>query len=108
MKWLVKLNSGKADKFTNANDITFDQALALTGGDQAALAREAVASILNIRDEDVTYRFTESQVKEWVSEALSNQAVDIDNDGINEFAAGAAAITGVKNLLEFNNNLELV
>jgi uncharacterized repeat protein (TIGR01451 family) len=108
LQWLVKNNSGKADKFTNVNDITFSQALALTGGDQAALAREAVASILNIRDEDVTYKFTESQVKEWVSEALSNQAVDINNDGINEFAAGATAITGVKNLLEFNNNLELV
>jgi hypothetical protein len=89
------------------SDITFEQALALKGGGAAALAREAVASILNIRDEDVTYRFTESQVKEWVSEALSNQAVDINNDGINEFAAGSAAIIGVKNLLEANNTLEL-
>ena len=51
---------------------------------------------------------TESQVKEWVSEALSNQAVDINNDGINEFSAGASAIIGVKNFLEENNNLELV
>jgi uncharacterized repeat protein (TIGR01451 family) len=107
LKWQVSTGA-KPNKFATVNDVTFDQALALTGGDQAALAREAVASILNIRDEDVTYRFTESQVKEWVSEALTNKAVDINNDGINEFAAGAAAITGVKNLLEFNNNLELV
>ncbi|WP_216634709.1 DUF11 domain-containing protein, partial [Polynucleobacter sinensis] len=107
LKWQVS-SGAKPNKFVTVNDITFDQALALTGGSEAALAREAVASILNIRDEDVTYRFTESQVKEWVSEALSNQAVDINNDGINEFAAGAAAITGVKNLLEVNNNLELV
>jgi uncharacterized repeat protein (TIGR01451 family) len=107
LKWQVSTGA-KPNKFATVNDVTFDQALALTGGDKAALAREAVASILNIHDEDVTYRFTESQVKEWVSEALSNQAVDINNDGINEFAAGADAITGVKNLLEFNNNLELV
>ena len=107
LKWSVSTGS-KPNKFATTNDITFEQALALTGGNEAALAREAVASILNIRDEDVTYHFTESQVKEWVSEALSNMAVDINNDGINEFAAGAAAITGVKNLLEINNNLELV
>ena len=107
LKWLI--NTGvKPNKFSTVNDITFDQALALKGGGAAALAREAVASILNIRDEDVTYRFTESQVKEWVGEALSNQAVDINNDGINEFAAGATAIIGIKNLLEENNNLELV
>ena len=109
LNWSVKTSaSGKADKFVTSQDVTFSQALALTGGDQAALAREAVASILNIRDEDVTYRFTESQVKEWVREALSNLPVDIDHDGINEFSAGTAAITGLKNLLEFNNNLELV
>jgi uncharacterized repeat protein (TIGR01451 family) len=107
LKWLI--NTGvKPNKFSTVNDITFEQALALKGGGAAALAREAVASILNIRDEDVTYRFTESQVKEWVGEALSNQAVDINNDGINEFAAGATAIIGIKNLLEENNNLELV
>ena len=107
LKWLISTGV-KPNKFGTVDDVTFGQALALKGGGEAALAREAVASILNIRDEDVTYRFTESQVKEWVSEALSNQAVDINNDGVNEFAAGAAAIIGVKNLLEMNNNLELV
>jgi uncharacterized repeat protein (TIGR01451 family) len=106
LNWLISTGA-KPNKLGTVSDITFEQALALKGGGAAALAREAVASILNIRDEDVTYRFTESQVKEWVSEALSNQAVDINNDGINEFAAGSAAIIGVKNLLEANNTLEL-
>lgn len=84
------------------------QALELTGGDSAALARQAVAAVLNTRDEDVTYRFTESQIKEWVTEALSGQPVDLENDGTIEFAAGSAAIQGVKELLDYNNNLELV
>ena len=106
LNWLTSTGA-KPNKFGTVSDITFEQALALKGGGAAALAREAVAAILNVRDEDVTYRFTESQVKEWVSEALSNQAVDINNDGINEFAAGSAAIIGVKNLLEANNTLEL-
>jgi uncharacterized repeat protein (TIGR01451 family) len=107
LNWLISTGA-KPNKLGTVSDITFEQALALKGGGAAALAREAVAAILNVRDEDVTYRFTESQVKEWVSEALSNQAVDINNDGINEFAAGASAIIGVKNFLEENNNLELV
>ncbi len=108
LQWLVKNGGGIKPKFVSKNDITFSQALELTGGDEAALAREAVAAILNIRDEDVTYRFTEMQVKEWVTEALTGQAVDLNNDGINEFAAGIEAISGVKNLLDMNNNLELV
>ena len=108
LQWLVKNGGGIKPKFVSKNDITFSQALELTGGDEAALAREAVAAILNIRDEDVTYRFTEMQVKEWVTEALTGQAVDLNNDGISEFAAGMEAISGVKNLLDMNNNLELV
>ena len=107
LNWLISTGA-KPNKLGTVSDITFEQALALKGGGAAALAREAVAAVLNVRDEDVTYRFTESQVKEWVSEALSNQAVDINNDGINEFSAGASAIIGVKNFLEENNNLELV
>ncbi len=108
LQWLIKNGMSNKPKFVNKNDITFDQALNLTGGGEAALAREAVAAILNIRDEDVTYRYTEEQVKEWVTEALTGQAVDLNNDGINEFAAGMDAITGVKDLLDMNNNLELV
>jgi uncharacterized repeat protein (TIGR01451 family) len=108
LQWLIKNGVSNKPKFVNKNDITFDQALNLTGGGEAALAREAVAAILNIRDEDVTYRYTEEQVKEWVTEALTGQAVDLNNDGINEFAAGMDAITGVKDLLDMNNNLELV
>ncbi len=108
LQWLIKNGMSNKPKFVNKNDITFDQALDLTGGGEAALAREAVAAILNIRDEDVTYRYTEEQVKEWVVEALTGQAVDLNNDGINEFAAGMDAIAGVKDLLDMNNNLELV
>ena len=108
LNWKVKTTASGKEKFATAQDITMEQALALTGGVEAALARQAVAAVLNSRDEDVTYRFTESQIKEWVSEALSGQPVDLENDGTIEFAAGAAAIDGVKNLLDFNNNLELV
>jgi len=84
------------------------QALELTGGAEAALARQAVAAVLNSRDEDVTYRFTEAQIKEWVTEALTGLPVDLENDGIIEFQAGIQAIEGVKNLLDYNNNLELI
>ena len=109
LNWKVKMvNGGGKEKFVTQQDITLMQALELTGGDAAALARQAVAAILNTRDEDVTYRFTESQIKEWVTEALSGQAVDLENDGTIEFAAGVAAIQGVKELLDYNNNLELV
>ncbi len=109
LNWKVKMvNGGGKEKFVTQQDITLMQALELAGGDAAALARQAVAAILNTRDEDVTYRFTESQIKEWVTEALSGQAVDLENDGTIEFAAGVAAIQGVKELLDYNNNLELV
>jgi len=108
LSWKVKTNGNGKDKFATQQDITLMQALQLTGGDSAALAREAVAAVLNVRDEDVTYRFTEEQIKEWVTEALSGQPVDLENDGTIEFAAGSEAIQGVKDLLDYNNNLELV
>ena len=109
LNWKVKMINGAGkEKFVTQQDITLMEALTLTGGDAAALARQAVAGVLNTRDEDVTYRFTEGQLKEWVSEALSNQPVDLENDGIIEFEAGLAAIQGVKDLLAYNNNLELV
>jgi hypothetical protein len=84
------------------------QALELTGGDAAALARQAVAAVLNARDEDVTYQFSESQITGWVADALSGQPVDLDGDGTAEFAAGKMAIEGVKDLLDANNNLGVV
>ncbi|MFN4884421.1 MAG: hypothetical protein ACK5F1_08810 [Burkholderiales bacterium] len=109
LNWKVKMINGAGkEKFVTQQDITLMEALTLTGGDAAALARQAVAGVLNTRDEDVTYRFSEGQLKEWVSEALSNQPVDLENDGIIEFEAGLAAIQGVKDLLAYNNNLELV
>ncbi len=109
LNWKVKIvNGGGKQVFVSQQDISLIQALELTGGDAAALARSAVAAVLNARDEDVTYAFTEAQIKEWVTEALSGQPVDLDNDGTIEFAAGKMAIDGVKDLLDFNNNLELV
>jgi uncharacterized repeat protein (TIGR01451 family) len=109
LNWKVmSMNGGGRDRFATEADITLMQALELTGGDAAALARSAVAAVLNARDEDVTYQFSESQIKTWVTDALSGQPVDLDDDGTPEFAAGKMAIEGVKNLLDFNNNLGLV
>ncbi|MFZ9314263.1 MAG: DUF7507 domain-containing protein [Burkholderiaceae bacterium] len=99
--WTV---TGKG-KPTTQQDITLMQALELGGGGEAALARSAVAAVLNVRDEDVTYQFSESQIKAWVTDALSGQPVDLDEDGTFEFAAGKMAIDGVKDLLDYNNNL---
>ncbi len=104
LTWKINGNG----KSSTQQDITLMQALNLGGGGEAALARQAVAAVLNARDEDVTYAFTEDQIKEWVTEALSGQPVDLDNDGTIEFAAGKMAIAGVKDLLDYNNNLELV
>ncbi len=108
LKWMVKAPGKGKEKFVSQQDISMQQALELTGGAEAALARQAVAAVLNSRDEDVTYRFTEAQIKEWVTEALSGMPVDLENDGMIEFQAGSQAIEGVKNLLDYNNNLELI
>jgi len=109
LSWKVKaLTSTGKEKFSTQPDITLMQALELTGGDAAALARQAVAAVLNARDEDVTYQFSESQITGWVADALSGQPVDLDGDGTAEFAAGKMAIEGVKDLLDANNNLGLV
>ena len=108
LQWLVKTPGKGKEKFVSQQDISMQQALELTGGAEAALARQAVAAVLNSRDEDVTYRFTEAQIKEWVTEALIGLPVDLENDGIIEFQAGIQAIEGVKNLLDYNNNLELI
>jgi uncharacterized repeat protein (TIGR01451 family) len=106
--WKVKTSVNGRDKFQTVDDITFMQALELTGGDAAALARGAVAAILNIRDEDVTYRFTEDQIKAWVEAALTGEDLDLDGDGNTDFDAGKDAVSGLKDLLDYNNNLELM
>ena len=109
LNWKVMgMNGAGKEKFSTQPDITLMQALELTGGDAAALARQAVAAVLNARDEDVTYQFSESQITGWVADALSGQPVDLDGDGTAEFAAGKMAIEGVKDLLDANNNLGLV
>ena len=108
LKWMVKSPGKGKEKFVSQQDISMEQALELTGGAEAALARQAVAAVLNTQAEDVTYRFTEAQIKEWVTEALSGMPVDLENDGMIEFQAGSQAIEGVKYLLDYNNNLELI
>ena len=109
LNWKVMgMNGAGKEKFSTQPDITLMQALELTGGDAAALARQAVAAVLNARDEDVTYQFSESQITGWVADALSGQPVDLDGDGTAEFAAGKMAIEGVKDLLDANNNLGVV
>lgn len=73
-------------------DITLAEALALKDGQTApgayALAREAVAAVLNSLDEDITYRFRVNEIKEMVQDA---------------YAGGD--IIGTKDLLEYNNTL---
>ena len=109
LNWKVMgMNGAGQQKFSTQSDITLMQALELTGGDAAGLARQAVAAVLNARDEDVTYQFSESQITGWVADALSGQPVDLDGDGTPEFAAGKMAIEGVKDLLDANNNLGVV
>ena len=64
----------------NASDISFSQALTLTGSGQNRLAREATAAVLNARDEDVNYRFTEEKVINSTYNALiSGDAQTISN-----------------------------
>jgi uncharacterized repeat protein (TIGR01451 family) len=106
--WTVKTSQRGRDKFQTVDDIRFMQALELTGGDAAALARGAVAAILNARDEDVTYRFTEDQIKAWVEAALTGEDLDLDGDGNTDFEGGDDAVEGLKDLFDYNNNLELM
>jgi uncharacterized repeat protein (TIGR01451 family) len=103
--WTIKTSEKGRDKFQVVDDITFQQALALTGGDAAALARGAVAAVLNARDEDVSYRFTEDQIKAWVKAALTGEDLDLDGDGNTDLEAGDDAVDGLKDMLDYNNNL---
>lgn len=86
--WEVKSRGDTVIK----GDITLAEALALKDGQTApgayALAREAVAAILNSLDEDITYRFSVNEIQEMVRDA---------------YAGGD--IIGTKDLLEYNNTL---
>lgn len=87
-------------------DVTLTQALGLQGGGKYALARDAVAALLNSFDEDVSYRYTGTQIIKWVNDAFHNRAVDI-GDGVHAWAAGDAAIIGLQQWLNANNMLDL-
>jgi len=80
LSWSWTEGKGKKSNKINASDISFSQALALTGSGQNRLAREATAAVLNARDEDVNYRFTEEKVINSTYNALiSGDAQTISN-----------------------------
>ncbi|HKX77454.1 MAG TPA: hypothetical protein VJM34_02930 [Novosphingobium sp.] len=66
--WLLGTNGKKA---ITAADVSFEQALGLTGGGYQALAREAVAAVLNSRDEDISYGYSEATIIDMVQDAFS-------------------------------------
>jgi len=124
LNWAVKASGGGgSSKLTSSSkqDVTLLEALQAKGGGQYALARDAVAAVLNARDEDVssgqvvngkikTYMFEESDIKSWVHDALTGKAIDIpasDHFGALHFAAGDSAITGLQQILNYYNTLEL-
>lgn len=85
-KWTI--SSGK--KAVTAKDVDFATALGLPGGDAAALAREAVAGVLNATREDVNYLYSIDEIKSLV---------------VNAFAT--KDYTTAKDLLEAQNTLHL-
>lgn len=93
------------------NDMTFRQALGICGGTSSDLARESVAAVLNSYDEDVNYRFSDSQIKSWVSSAYLGSTISFSNDDVfgSTVAAGSysgsQAIQQLQALLSYNNNL---
>jgi len=99
---------------TKANDITFREALTVSGGSSSALARESVAAILNSYDEDVNYRFSDSQIQDWVSNAyIGNTIMLSSTDVIGSTVSagsysGSEAIQQLHALLSHNNNLGIL
>jgi uncharacterized repeat protein (TIGR01451 family) len=87
------------------NDITFYQALTANGGGKWALAREAVAGVLNAAKFGDEYRFAANDIREWVGAALTGGTVDIYNDGTPNWASGQATVDGLQRLLnQYNGN----
>lgn len=61
-------------------DLTLGEALDLGGGGEDALARQAVAALLNAASDDVDFEFTEEEVIEKVQDALaSGDPEEIEN-----------------------------
>jgi hypothetical protein len=53
-------------------DLTLGEALDLGGGGENALARQAVAALLNAASDDVDFEFTEAEVIEKVQDAIAS------------------------------------
>ena len=80
ISWTWIEGKGKKSNDVNSDDITFGEALALTGSGQNRLAREATAAIFNARDEDVNYLFSEEKIISSTYDALlSGDAQTISN-----------------------------
>jgi uncharacterized repeat protein (TIGR01451 family) len=67
---------GSGKKASTSADITFDQALDLTGGGANALAREAVAAVLNYYDENIDYGYDLATIKSMVKTAYDTSIYD--------------------------------
>ena len=86
--------------------------------DQGSLQRGAKAFITNCLNCHSTQfmrwghltqiGLTEDQIKAWVEAALTGEDLDLDGDGNTDFDAGKDAVSGLKDLLDYNNNLELM
>jgi hypothetical protein len=91
--WSSTTGTGRNRVTTQKDDITMMEALSLGGGGKNALAREAVAAILNARDEKVNYFWSETQITGAVKSAWA---------GGSEYS-----ISALHTLLEANNTLGL-
>lgn len=97
-------------------DITFYKALKTKDkwGPFNALAGESVAAVLNSYDEDINYRFFDSQIKDWISDAYGGGTITFtSNDVIGSTVSagsysGSEAIKQLQALLAYNNNLGLI
>ena len=70
LSWSWTEGKGKKANKVTEDDITLAEALSLTDSGQNRLAREATAAILNSRDEDVVYIFSEEEIISSTHEAL--------------------------------------
>jgi len=91
--WSSTTGTGRNCVTTLKEDITMMEALSLGGGGKNALAREAVAAILNDRDEKVNYFWSEAQITGAVKSAWAGE--------------GEYSISALHTLLEANNTLGL-
>ena len=101
--WDYIINGGGPPvNVTDAPDISFYNALWSQGSDQYALAREAVAAVLNSLEEDVTYKFDTASIKQWTKGAF-DWTGSLDTGGYGAWNNQQDAILGLKNLFEEYN-----